>query len=119
MVTSLTREQCEEAKIAFRLLEGRKKSLSYYVQFALERYREAEFEVTVEANLGSAETISADQATEIMEYLESYEAPHREKGFLVPYFALCLFAGIRPDYSTSEKSADSKARTSDSIQALS
>jgi integrase len=208
VVTSLTREQCEEAKIAFRLLEGRKKSLSYYVQFALERYREAEFEVTVEAavdeylkskrieqsrniitaiqlrrinahmgnfkkkhgkaligevdfkqvqedldsgvskdgtsrvspktfnnkrgflstffrfcvqqdwivfnpidkiptytvkaNRGSAETISAGQAAEIMEFLETYEAPRREKGFLVPYFALCLFAGIRPDSRIGE-----------------
>lgn len=208
VVTSLSREQCEEAKIAFRLLEGRKKPLSYYVQFALERYREAEFEVTVEsavdeylkhkrieqsrnmityiqlrrinahlgdfkknhgkkligeidyklvqedlergkakdgesyvspktfnnkrgflstffrfciqqdwiifnpidkiptykikANRGSADTITAQQAVEMMEFLETYEAPRRKKGFLVPYFALCLFAGIRPDSRIGE-----------------
>ncbi len=48
VVTSLTREECEEAKIAFKLLEDRKKPLSFYVKYALERYREAEFELTVE-----------------------------------------------------------------------
>jgi len=36
IVTSLTREQCEEAKIAFKLLEGRQKPLSFYVQYALQ-----------------------------------------------------------------------------------
>ena len=40
---------------------------------------------------GSATTINAEQATTLMDFLESYE-----HGALVPYFALCLFAGIRP-----------------------
>lgn len=40
---------------------------------------------------GSATTISADQTRELMAYVEQFEG-----GELVPYFALCLFAGIRP-----------------------
>lgn len=40
---------------------------------------------------GSAVTISAEKAKELMAYLETYE-----NGTMVPYFELCLFAGIRP-----------------------
>jgi integrase len=209
VVTSLNREQCEEAKIAFKMLEGRRKPLSFYVKYAIDRYREAEFEVTVEiavdeylrhkrieqgrniiteyqlkrittqleafkkahgslligeidpklvratldakygkngdqhvspktfnnkrgylgtffkfcvlqdwivfnpidkiapitvkANRGSAETITAEQAAILMEDLEKYDNDGNcQKGFLVPYFALCLFAGIRPDIRIGE-----------------
>ncbi|MFZ5495499.1 MAG: site-specific integrase [Verrucomicrobiota bacterium] len=40
---------------------------------------------------GSAVTITAEKAAEVMAYVETYEG-----GKLVPYFAICLFAGIRP-----------------------
>ena len=40
---------------------------------------------------GSATTIAAGKAAELMAYVESYEG-----GEMVPYFAICLFAGIRP-----------------------
>jgi integrase len=40
---------------------------------------------------GSAKTMTAEQCRELMAYVENYEG-----GRLVPYFALCLFAGIRP-----------------------
>ena len=40
---------------------------------------------------GSATTITAEHAAKLMAYLETFE-----NGKLVPYFALCLFAGIRP-----------------------
>jgi len=40
---------------------------------------------------GSAKTLSAIQAKELMSYVENYE-----NGALVPFFALCLFVGIRP-----------------------
>ncbi|MBK1880492.1 tyrosine-type recombinase/integrase [Pelagicoccus mobilis] len=203
VVTSLSREQCEEAKLAFKRLEGRKKPLSFYLDYALERYREAEFEInvetaieryirhkeieqsrnmiaaiqlrrikaqmkklklahgkrligeidapmvreildakwgkkgdqlvspktynnkrgyistffkycvlqdwivfnpvdkiatyTVKAKRGSADTITAAQAAKLMKELETYSERGERPGFLVPYFALCLFAGIRPD----------------------
>jgi len=41
---------------------------------------------------GSAPTLSATQCAEIMEWAES-----ERQGALVPFIALCLFAGIRPD----------------------
>jgi integrase len=40
---------------------------------------------------GSATTLTAQQAAELMSHVEKVDA-----GALVPYFALCLFAGIRP-----------------------
>jgi integrase len=40
---------------------------------------------------GSAVTISADKSAELMAHVETVEG-----GEMVPYFALCLFAGIRP-----------------------
>lgn len=59
---------------------------------------------------GTAETLSAETASELMSYLEGYtglvEAKKRtskfEAGFLVPFFALTLFAGIRPDWKDGE-----------------
>ncbi|RRJ96385.1 site-specific integrase [Opitutaceae bacterium TAV4] len=40
---------------------------------------------------GSAVTITAEKAAALMEYVETYDS-----GKLVPYFATCLFAGVRP-----------------------
>ncbi len=40
---------------------------------------------------GSATTLSAERTAELMAYVETFEG-----GALVPYFAVCLFAGIRP-----------------------
>jgi integrase len=40
---------------------------------------------------GSAITITAEKAAEMMAFVETFE-----NGALVPYFAICLFAGIRP-----------------------
>jgi hypothetical protein len=48
---------------------------------------------------GSAETLSADQTRALMEYVEGFEG-----GRLVPFFALCLFAGIRPCLRTGGNS---------------
>ena len=46
---------------------------------------------------GSAATITAEYARDLMAYVETYE-----KGTMVPYFALCLFAGIRPSQRDGE-----------------
>jgi integrase len=40
---------------------------------------------------GSATTLAAERAAELMAHVEGYEG-----GEMVPFFALCLFAGIRP-----------------------
>jgi len=46
---------------------------------------------------GSAVTITAEQSAMLMRYVEGIE-----RGALVPYFALCLFAGIRPSMHDGE-----------------
>ncbi len=40
---------------------------------------------------GSAETLTTEQAAELLSYAEKYKG-----GVMVPYFVLCLFAGVRP-----------------------
>lgn len=54
---------------------------------------------------GIPEIITPEKAAEIMAYLETYKGPDRcghEAGFLVPFFALCLFAGTRPSVDDGE-----------------
>ncbi len=46
---------------------------------------------------GSASTLSAAQAADLMRHVEQIEG-----GAFVPFFALCLFAGIRPCLRTGE-----------------
>jgi integrase len=46
---------------------------------------------------GSATTITAEHAEKLMAYLETFK-----NGVMVPYFALTLFAGIRPCLRTGE-----------------
>lgn len=58
---------------------------------------------------GTAETLSAKQAEEFMHWLETYQGRDNKNGSywgkpgcMVPYFALTLFAGIRPDWKDGE-----------------
>ncbi len=54
---------------------------------------------------GIPEIISAEKAAALMEYVESHKGGGRcghPAGFLAPYFALTLFAGIRPSVSDGE-----------------
>lgn len=46
---------------------------------------------------GSAVTINAEQSEALMRHVEGFEG-----GVLVPYFAFCLFAGIRPSVKDGE-----------------
>lgn len=62
---------------------------------------------------GIPQIISADTAARLMAYLETYRGGPRSAhpaGFLVPYFALALFAGLRPSVRDGElrRLADSK-----------
>lgn len=57
----------------------------------------------------TAETLTASQVEGLMRFLENYTGPSdrrptvaQPKGFLVPFFALALFAGIRPDWQHGE-----------------
>lgn len=54
---------------------------------------------------GIPEILSAQQVAELMAYVEHYPTGTRQTGkpgYLVPYFALCLFAGIRPTVPRGE-----------------
>jgi hypothetical protein len=54
---------------------------------------------------GIPQVISADTAARLMSFVETYAGGPRSKqpaGFLVPYFALCLFAGLRPSVPDGE-----------------
>jgi integrase len=46
---------------------------------------------------GTAPTLTAEKAAALMDYVEQYR-----NGAFVPFFALCLFAGIRPDSEVGE-----------------
>ena len=46
---------------------------------------------------GSAKTLTAEQCEKLMRYIETFEG-----GVFVPYFCLCLFAGIRPSILVGE-----------------
>ena len=52
-----------------------------------------------------ARTFNAAEAPTMMEYFETFEG-----GRWVPYFALCLFAGIRPGVPEGEISKLSQMR---------
>jgi integrase len=54
---------------------------------------------------GIPEVITAETAARLMAYVETYSGGPRTKqppGFLAPYFALCLFAGLRPSVPDGE-----------------
>lgn len=60
---------------------------------------------------GTATTLSANESRELMHFLETYRGEQNktgtwwgEEGCLVPYFALTLFAGVRPDHKDGEVS---------------
>ena len=59
----------------------------------------------------TAQTLKASEAKELMHFLETYTGPEKRRprnkqpeGFLVPFFALALFGGIRPDALHGEMS---------------
>lgn len=54
---------------------------------------------------GIPEIITAEKAAALMAYVATYAGGERandKPGFLVPYFALCLFAGLRPSVDDGE-----------------
>jgi len=87
----------ERGSSSLKTFNNRRGILSTFFRFAMRR----EWLVTnpidrtehlrIRHRRGSAETITAEQAAELMEYVEDYKG-----GAMVPYFAICLFAGIRP-----------------------
>ena len=87
----------ERGHVALKTYNNRRGVLSTFFKFALKQdwIEKNPVERTPHHRIrhwrGSAETLSADTAAQLMAYVETYLG-----GILVPYFALCLFAGIRP-----------------------
>ena len=82
---------------------NRRGIVSTFLKFALYRGWIAENPILKVPNYrirwrrGSAPTLTAAQAREFMEYLEGFQG-----GRWVPYYSLCLFAGIRPGVPDGE-----------------
>jgi len=96
---------CRRGNACPKTYNNRRGILSTFFKFALQK----EWVVTnpigklphhrIAHRRGSARTLSASQAQALMNFVEDYEG-----GRLVPYFALCLFAGIRPCLREGEAS---------------
>jgi site-specific recombinase XerD len=94
---------------------NRRGYLSTFFKFCLSKKYVAEDPVIrvpqfkIRKSRGTAETLSAEQASDLMHWLETYQGKRNKNGTwwgkpgcLVPYFALTLFAGIRPDWKDGE-----------------
>ena len=106
-VSTLTPENliafCERRKPALKTYDNRRSILSTFFKFAFQKSWIVRNPVEkipyyrIAYRRGSARTLTATQAGELMDYIENFEG-----GRLVPFFALCLFAGIRPCIRTGE-----------------
>jgi hypothetical protein len=87
----------EVGRPAVKTYNNRRGILSTFLKFAFHRGWIADNPIPkvphhrVRRRIGPAGTLSATQTRDLMEHFESFEG-----GRWVPYFALCLFAGIRP-----------------------
>jgi len=87
----------EAGKGGMKTHNNRRGLLSTFFKFSFQRGWTAENPISkvphyrFRRKRGSAPTLSIAQVRAVMEFAESHKG-----GVLVPYFALCLFAGIRP-----------------------
>jgi integrase len=88
---------CERGQPSLKTYNNRRGILSTFFKFAFQKDWIARNPVEkipyhrIAHRRGSARTLSVTQAQELMAFVENHEG-----GQLVPFFALCLFAGIRP-----------------------
>lgn len=84
----------------FKFCLGRKYIVSDPVE-EVPKYR-------TKTNRGTAETLTHQEAAELMKFVETYQGHTKRQntkgkpGCMVPYFALALFGGIRPDWDNGE-----------------
>ena len=94
--TALT-EFLEKDRPGMKTHNNRRGILSTFFKFSFQRGWIAENPIPkvphyrIRKKRGCAQTFTAEHAAKLMEFLETYDG-----GKWVPYFALCLFAGIRP-----------------------
>jgi integrase len=100
--TTLT-EFLEKDRPGMKTHNNRRGILSTFFKFSFQRGWIAENPIPkvphyrIRRKRGVAQTLTAEEAAKLMEFLESYDG-----GRWVPYFALCLFAGIRPGVPDGE-----------------
>jgi integrase len=93
----------EIGRPSMKTYNNRRGILSTFFKFAFHRGWIAENPILrvphhrIRRRRGLARTFTVAQARELMEYFEGFEG-----GRWVPYFALCLFAGIRPGVPDGE-----------------
>ncbi len=94
--TALT-EFLEKDRPGMKTHNNRRGILSTFFKYSFQRGWIAENPILkvphyrIRRKRGVAQTFNAEQAAALMEHMETYDG-----GRWVPYFALCLFAGIRP-----------------------
>lgn len=94
---------CERGNPSLKTFNNRRGILSTFFKFVLQKDWIKANPVEkipyhrIAHRRGSAPTLTATQAQDLMTFVEDFEG-----GRLVPYFALCLFAGIRPCLRTGE-----------------
>ena len=90
-------EFLEVGRPGMKTHNNRRGIVSTFLKFAFQRGWIAENPIPkvphfrIRRKRGMAQTFTAAQAAALMEHMETYDG-----GRWVPYFALCLFAGIRP-----------------------
>lgn len=88
---------CERGRPSLMTYNNRRGILSTFFKFSFQKDWVAKNPIErvpyhrIAHRRGSAETLTAEQAEELMAFVEGHEG-----GRLVPFFALCLFSGIRP-----------------------
>jgi len=93
----------EQRRLSLKTFNNQRGVLGTFFKYAFHRGWVAENPVVkvphyrIRHRLGAARTLNAVQAAKLMEYCETFEG-----GRWVPYFALCLFAGIRPSVPDGE-----------------
>lgn len=107
MVSDLSKERLtvyiQRGKIGLKTYNNRRGLISTFLKYADQQEWLASNPIKkiphhrIARRRGSAKTLTAAKAQELMTYVESYQG-----GRLVPFFVLCLFAGIRPCLRTGE-----------------
>lgn len=96
------REYFELGRVGFKTYNNRRGIVGTFLRFALEREWIAENPLVkiparrIRRRRRGAATLTAEQATEMMAFVE------QDHPAAVPFFALCLFAGIRPCLRSGE-----------------
>lgn len=107
MVSDLTAEKitayCSREGAALKTHNNRRGIVSTFLKYAEDNGWIAQNPISkvphydITHKRGSAATLTAEKAAALMNYVENYR-----DGCLAPFFALALFAGIRPDNSNGE-----------------